>query len=63
MTIKAAAQLSNLNILYRAITAFEPKNEIERETRDLLLQLFRARRSELRRELIKERIRQTGRVA
>jgi len=57
MTLKNSEQLRNLETLRKSIEACETTNEIERETRQLLLELIRARRTELRREQIKPRIR------
>ena len=63
MTLKPTSQLRNLEILYEAIRKFEPTNETEQETRRALLDLLRARRTELRKEAVKIWIRRNGRVA
>jgi hypothetical protein len=52
MTFKKTEKLREVGPLYKRIAAFAPTNEVEKETRRLLLELARARRSELRRELV-----------
>jgi hypothetical protein len=56
MTIKKAEKLREVDTLYKRIESFKPANDVEKRTRQLLLELARARRSELRRELVKPRI-------
>jgi hypothetical protein len=62
MTIKAPQQLRDLDALYRRIERCEPANYLEEHTRLILLELARVRRNELRRELVKPRIKVRKRV-
>src|SRR5690349_19310060 len=63
MTIKPTPQLRNLETMKKRIEAFEPTNEIEVETKQILLTLLKSRRDELRKELVINHIRQKYRVA
>jgi hypothetical protein len=63
MKIKVTEKLRNLETLRKRIESFAPANYVEKRTRQLLLELARARRSELRRELVKARIKVKRRAA
>ena len=63
MKNNATAQLRNLDTLYARLRDFAPANAVETEAQELLITLVKSRRSELRREFIKARIRSKGRVA
>ena len=56
MKIKTTEKLREVETLYKRIESFAPANDVEKRTRQLLLELARARRSELRREVVKPRI-------
>jgi hypothetical protein len=51
-----AGKLREVETLYKRIESFEPASDVEKRTRQLLLELARARRSELRRELARPHI-------
>jgi hypothetical protein len=53
MIIKATEKLREVDTLYKRIESFAPANDVEKRTRRLLLELARARRAELRRELVR----------
>ena len=57
MKIKATAQLSDSEALYRHVKAFKPESDTELQTKLILLELARSKRDELRRELVGARIR------
>jgi hypothetical protein len=61
--IKNTEQLSDLEAVYRRIKAFKPASDTELQTKQILLELARSRRDELRRELVKPRIKVKKRAA
>jgi hypothetical protein len=50
MKVKTTEKLREVETLYKRIESFAPTNDVARKTRQLLLELARTRRTELRRE-------------
>lgn len=60
MIIRATEKLREADSLYHRIKASVPANDVEKRTRELLLDLARSRRDELRREIVKSRIKRAA---